>query len=129
MPVSLTFAESTGFTVHAAGKVTYDEVQAAIDELLAHPKLAPGANVLTDARDVTGTPSTAELRLIARQMRQLTDRGVQAFAIATDSTYVYGIARMFSVFAEFAGVSVAAFQDMREAQTWLASQTEQSAAG
>lgn len=116
MPLSLAFAEPSTFVVNASGEVTYEEVMELFEKILAHPRLGEGSDMLVDAEKVTGVPTTKELRVIARALRPLHVAGVSAMAIVTSSTFVYGIARMFSVLAESSGMRVSAFREMNEAQ-------------
>lgn len=78
--------------------------------------------MLVDARDVTGAPSTAELRRIAAEMKPLIDSGMGPIAIFTDSACIYGVARMFSVFAQTMSANVSAHRSPEDAEQWLAEQ-------
>lgn len=119
MPVVAAFAEPDTFVVHATGVVTYSEVQHAVDAMLAHRSAERARKVLVDGRGVTGAPATAELRAIAGDLKPLKERGVTCVAIVTDAGFVYGVARMFMVFAEPFGLKVRAFVTMEEAESWL----------
>lgn len=119
MPVVTAFAEPDSFAVHAAGVVTYSEVQHAIDAMLAHRSLDRARKILIDGRGVTGAPPTPELRAIAKDLKPLKDKGVGCVAIVTDAGFVYGVARMFTVFAEAFGLKVRAFVTMEEAASWM----------
>lgn len=121
MPVAVGFAQLRTFLLHAAGEVTLAEVQRTMDDVLAHPGLASGSQVLIDGRTVTGTPSAAEVRQIARELTPLISRGLGPITIVTQPGFVYGVARMFAVFAETIHPHVSAFTDMESAQEWLAS--------
>jgi hypothetical protein len=119
MPVSLTFTEPSTFSVEASERVTCDEALAAIDELAAHPRLDQCASIIVDARTVSGVPSTPELRAIAWSLRRVHATGASALAIVTDTTFVYGVARMFSVLAEPSGIDVSVFRCMEDARRSL----------
>src|SRR5688572_3344374 len=106
MPVALEFQEPSTFTVYAAGTVTFDECNRVIGELQNHPRLCCGVSMFVDGRAVVSAPNTAELREIARLLRPLLDRGLGPMVILTDSTFIYGVARMFSAFAEAMGATV-----------------------
>jgi hypothetical protein len=121
--LSLAFAEPSTFVVYASGRVTYDEAISVLGELLADPRLGENVGVVVDAREVTGAPATHELRALAWELRALRSAGVPALAIVTSSTFVYGVARMFSVFAERSAVDVQVFREMDEAERWLVAQT------
>jgi hypothetical protein len=92
-----------------------------LDELIDDPRIQPGTGILVDSRRVDGAPSTPELRLIARDLAPLRDRGVNRIAVCANSMFVYGITRMFGVFAELIGIHVAAFREMEAAKRWLSS--------
>lgn len=121
MPIAVAFAPPDVFALRATGDVTYLECERAIDDILAHPagSRSEARRILVDGRGVTAAPSTAELQLLARDMRLLTDRGYGPIAIVTDRAFVYAVARMFAVFAEPFGMQVRAFLSVNEASTWL----------
>ena len=80
--------------------------------------------VIVDARNVREVPTTAELRIVARDLAPLRTHGVSRIAVCASSTFIYGIARMFGVFADAIGLQVGAFRRMEEAQDWLSSCSE-----
>jgi hypothetical protein len=121
VPVAFAFSAPLEIFVIAEGDVTFAEVAVLLDELIDDPGIVPGTGLLVDCRKVTGAPSTPELRLIARDLAPLRDRGVNRIAVCADSMFVYGIARMFAVFAELLGIHVAAFRDMEATKRWLSS--------
>lgn len=122
MPVAVAFLKPDTFVIHASGDVTYAEVQRSIDDILAHRDFDERRKLLVDARAVEAAPSTGELRAIVRDMKPLFDKRVSVMAIVTDTTFVYGVARMFAVFAESFGLRVRAFRTMEDAEVWLAVQ-------
>jgi hypothetical protein len=126
MPARLSFQEPKTFVVHAFGHVTFQELKQIFDEIVAHPRLTRGARVLVDGRFIGDAPCTEDLRTIARELKPLVDRGVGPIAIVTARPAVYGIARMFSVFAEAMCANVSPFKSLEEARTWL--ETQPSAA-
>ena len=119
MPVVVGFAPPDQFVVRATGDVTFDECQRALDDILAHRAEEGARTILIDGRGVTAAPSSSELQRLARDMKVFVRRGYGPIAIVTDKTFVYGVARMFSVFAGAFGVSVCAFVTVEEAATWL----------
>lgn len=121
MPVAFAFSAPLEILVIAEGDVTFAEVAVLLDELIDDPRIVPGTAMLIDSRKVEGAPSTPELRLIARDLAPLRDHGVNRIAVCANSMFVYGIARMFAVFAEMLGIHVAAFRDMDAAKRWLGS--------
>src|SRR6266545_5055292 len=99
MPVELQYEEPATFKVRASGEVTFAEVEDLLGEILAHPQLRGGVRMLVDGREIEKAPSTPELRKIAADFGPLVDRGLGPVAIVTGSAFIYGVARMFSVFA------------------------------
>lgn len=126
MPARLSFQEPITFVVHLQGRVTLQELKKIFDEMLAHPRLRAGARVLVDGRFIGDAPCTDDLRTIARDLRPLVDRGLGPIAIVTSRPAVYGIARMFSVFAEAMRAHVSPFKSLEDARIWL--ETQPSAA-
>ena len=125
MPVAVAFAPPDVFVVRATGVVTHAECQRALDDVLAHPAGRDGERrkLLVDARGVTAAPNRDELYAIARDMKTFINRGYGPMAIVTDQTFVYGVARMFAVFAETFGLSVRAFKSFEGASEWLSKST------
>jgi hypothetical protein len=121
MPVAFAFSAPLEIFVITEGDVTFAEVAVLLDELIDDARIEAGTGILVDCRKVVGAPSTPELRLIARDLAPLRDRGVNRIAVCADSVFVYGIARMFAVFAELIGIHVAAFREMEAAKRWLGS--------
>lgn len=117
MPVSL---DSSGpiARITATGPVNYSEILALFQAMLQQ---APGSGqrpVFVDTRDVSKAPSTAELRLIAREMKRLTDAGFGPIAVLTGSTWMYGVVRMFAVFVQSLS-EVVAVRTSEEADAWI----------
>ena len=59
MPVTLQLVEPFHFTLLCTGRVAYDGIRLALDEMIAHPRFGPDARVLSRAEGVTGVPSIA----------------------------------------------------------------------
>lgn len=119
MPVTYTVEPPSLFLVRASGKVTHAEASSVLGEIGEDQRLAPGARMLIDGRDVTGTPIRPELRQLARQMSELKDLGMATTAIVTKQGFVYGVARMFAMFAEIFGYRVGVCLTMEDAFNWL----------
>lgn len=121
MPLAWSIQDGT-IMVHASGKVTLEEVRVVQEQILVHPGWRAGAAMFVDARAQTGAPTAEELRIIAREMTPLVERGLGPVAMVCGSSFIYGVARMFSVFAEVVHANVGAFREMDEAQKWLDAQ-------
>lgn len=118
MPVTISSLEGV-VRVTASGHVTYAEVAS----LMAFPRdacvgIVP-LPVLVDARAVDRAPSATDLRRIVTELRHLA-YDIGPIGIITDSVYVYGVARMFSVFAQGVPASVEVFRCPEAAAEWLA---------
>jgi hypothetical protein len=119
MPMSYDFPEPTTVLVRARGDVTYAEARRVQEELLADPRLHPGVHMFVDAAGVEKAPSASEIRELALRMPPLLDHGLGPIAIVTDSLFVYGVARMFGLFAEAVHAKVGAFRSADDAERWL----------
>ena len=124
MPLALTFVEPDLFVVTATGDVAYPEAASTIREIGESDRLQSPSRILVDARAVTGAPTTNELRVLARSLRPIYERGAQGVAIVTTGTFIYGVARMFSMFAEAFDLKVSVFRDFGEATNWLDEQVQ-----
>jgi hypothetical protein len=119
MPVAVSLAPPDLFVVRATGDVPFHECQRAIDDVLAYSSDGGGRKILVDARGVASVPTTDELRVIARDMKLLVARGYGPIAFVTDRAFVYGVGRMFAVFAETFGMKMQAFLSVDDASHWL----------
>lgn len=121
MPIKIA-ATDDALSVIAFGVITYREVSEFIAQRSAAapngvvPVLVP---VLVDAREVRGAPSSSELRLIAGELKPLIDSGMGPIAILTGSACMYGVVRMFSVFAQAMGAEITALRAPEEVARWL----------
>lgn len=124
MAIVVALAKPSTLLVHASGAVTYEECQRCLDQIVSMQEVGTGTQMLVDAHAVEATPSTLELRAMARDMKPVIERGVKHMAIVTDRQFVYGVVRMFAVFAEVFSLQVNAFRDIASAEEWLDEQRE-----
>lgn len=124
MALAMSFTDEHSLQISAGGSVTFAEIAVMLDDLLDDPRITPGTSILVDARGVREVPTTAELRIVARDLAPLRERGVNRIAVCADSTFVYGVARMFGVFADAIGLQIGAFWEVDDARAWLASFSE-----
>jgi hypothetical protein len=122
MPVTYSVEPPALFLVLASGHVTLGEASALLTEIGEDNRLAPGSRMLIDGRSVTGAPLRLELRQIARQMAELKDVGLVATAIVANQGFIYGVARMFAMFADLVGFRVGVCLTMEDAFAWLGEQ-------
>jgi hypothetical protein len=106
-------------TSTASGIVTYPELIAHQNRLKNDPDFDPSFDQLVDGTAVTKLELTTDnVRAIARQ-RLFGAGSRQAFA--TSSEFAFGMARMFELYRESAGIErpVKVFNGLEPAQEWL----------
>ena len=117
--MALVHAEGGTLLVRASGDITYPEVERVLDEMARALQVRGAVNLLADCRGVRSTISAAELRKAAGELKPFISKGVRHFALVTDSTFMYGIGRMFGAFLELTGAHLSMFRDVESAQRWL----------
>jgi hypothetical protein len=118
------YQKPSRFRIRASGEVTLEEIESMYGQILAHPGLVPGADAIVLTGEVADVPSPEELRVAARDLRPILDRGLGAICVVAPNPFLYGVARMFSVFAESFGGIVTAARSEDEASRWLAERRE-----
>ena len=117
MPLSLDNAGPV-VRITASGPVSYSEILELFQAMMRKAPRVRGVPVFVDTRGVTDAPSTPELRLIAVEVKQLTDAGFGPIAVLTGSAWMYGVVRMFSVFVQSA-TEVVALRCIEDAEAWV----------
>jgi hypothetical protein len=110
---------------HADGVVTFHDINAHLDEEQRNRDLNRAE--LIDARGAIGEFDVDRVkRLVQRgaNMLQSVELGPTALVISND--VLFGMARMYSILAEGAGVRAEVFRDPESAITWLDSQSAAS---
>lgn len=121
MPVTWSFDDRSTFTIAGAGVVTLSEFEVVVSAILADERLIPGSLLLLDGIGIERVGGTAEeIRHAATLVSEIGTRGVSRVAIVAEKASIWGVARMFSVFASILGVNIMAFRDSNEAREWLA---------
>ena len=106
-----------------AGFVTLDQV---VDHfrMLEQDPVCPGKlDVLLDLSETTSLPESTQLKLVSEEIGRVRTR-VQfgACAIVANRDALFGMARMFEVFAAERFRATRVFRTHGEAEAWLASQ-------
>jgi hypothetical protein len=119
MPIRYSVDRLHGWLLtHADGVVTFHDINAHLDieqrdRNLARPELI-------DARGATTDLTAEEIRrLVQRATNMLRVVELGPTAIVTDDDVAFGMARMYSLLAEGAGVVAEVFRDMESATRWL----------
>jgi hypothetical protein len=106
-----------------AGKVTLAEVVDHFHQLEREPGITGRLDVLLDLTETVSSPSANELRVVVAEIGRIRERvPFGALAIAANSDALYGMTRVFEVYAQdyFAASSV--FRSLEQAEEWLLSQ-------
>ncbi len=122
MPITYDLdSDACSILTRCAGTITYDEVVGHFRELVAVPGLPAKLDVLLDLREMESLPESGQMRGVATEIEQLRARvELDAFAIVTDRDALYGMVRMFQVFAEGFVSELKVFRDYEAASRWLA---------
>jgi hypothetical protein len=102
------------------GLVTLEEVLGHFRALEVDPDCPDCLDVLLDLTEMATVPRSEELREVSREIGRVRGRvRFRACAIAAPSDVLYGMIRMFQVFAEDQFRETAAFRSVDEAESWL----------
>jgi hypothetical protein len=121
MPVSYRIDASRNL-IHTTctGMVTLQEVLDHFAVLMRDPNRSHGLDVLLDLTRINTVPTSDELRVVTSQIAQI--RPAIEFgrcAVAASGEAMYGMSRMFEVYAEGHFTKVQAFRTVDEAAGWL----------
>jgi hypothetical protein len=102
------------------GNVSLQEVLGHFDALEKDPDCPPMLDVLLDFSDLETVPETDQLMAVADRMRRASRRvKFGACAIVAKSDVIFGIARMYTVYAEPHFTTARVFRDFLQAEFWL----------
>ena len=107
--------------IEVAGTMMLSEMTKAIDGVIEEVGLAGGFDVLSDHRGLETPVTSAQLEALVWHLR-LHGRSLRGrrWAIVTRTAASYGMMRMLSVLAERIPMQVSVFQNLVEAERWLA---------
>lgn len=101
------------------GAVSTDELAALPNRVISDPAWRPGMPILSDARRLTRAFTASELQHHAAQLRELPpDVGVSHYGLVVSEPVMYGLGRMFEIFALGGPLEVRVFYDLAEAERW-----------
>jgi hypothetical protein len=102
------------------GDVNPEEVAAHFRELARDPNLPDKLNVLLDLTEETSLPETKDLREVGSHLREVVHRvRFGACAIVACNDALFGMMRVFEVFAREYFVVTQVFRALAEAEVWL----------
>jgi hypothetical protein len=123
--MSITYAVDEGsrlIRTVGSGEVTAGEVASHLEELDAHLHRDVQFDVLLDLGGCTSLPTSEQLRAIAEQLGRLGGRHrFGRCAIVAQRDALFGMTRMFEVFAQEQFAETRAFRATDEAERWLRS--------
>ena len=123
MPVVYELDRPSG-RVHTrcVGNVTFEEVLSHFQELASEASLPERLDVLLDLSESDSIPKSDQVRTISHELKRLQpDTAWGACAVVATNDTLFGMARMFEVFAEQYFSKSRAFRDVAEAERWLTS--------
>jgi hypothetical protein len=104
------------------GTVLLEDVVAHFHTLEKDPDCPEHLDVLLDLSGTLTLPTPAKLRVVSDEIGRVRSRvGFGNCAIVVDREALYGIARMFEVFASGRFHATQVFRDRTEAEAWLES--------
>jgi hypothetical protein len=123
MPVTYQLNRASGcIETLCTGAVTLDEVLHHFRELEADASLPDRLDVLLDLGPMTSLPESEQLREVTRAVDRLKARVAWgACAIVARRDALFGMSRMFEIFAEGLFARTRVFREREAAQDWLGS--------
>jgi len=113
------FRDTNVATVIVADAVTLQDCVRSVDSFLTGASLQPGMQLLIDLTSIKPELSFGELRELVWHVKKLVQSGVRNIAVTAAGDFVYGLARVFSAYADIDGFNVAVFRTQEKARTWL----------
>lgn len=121
MPISYAFDLDFGFVhTRCIGNTTLDDVRAHFKTLGADPALPAELSVLIDLTAMESIPDTPQLRAAVGEIDRLRSRvRWRGCAIVATRDALFGMSRMFEVFAQELFERSCVFRDLSQARNWL----------
>ena len=128
MPVTYKI-DTAGETIRTecTGDVTLEEVLGHFRALAKDPDCPPRLDVLLDLSQTTSVPRSEDLRDVVTEIERVRGNvrfGACAIVACTDA--LFGMLRMFEVYAEQHFRNTSVFRTLPEAEEWLAAQVLKS---
>jgi hypothetical protein len=121
MPITYRFSPEGFVRTECVGDITMPEVHAHFRALEADPATPAQLNVLLDMSRMTSLPESDQLQAIVGDIRRLEPKvSWGACAIVATSDALFGMSRMFEVFAERQFSRTRVFREPEKALRWLA---------
>jgi len=123
MPVTYELDQESGFIhTRCTGDVTFEEVIGHFRELETDTSTPARLDVLLDLSEMQSLPGSDQLRAVAGEINRMQARVKWgACAVVAGRDALFGMVRMFLVFAEGHFADSRVFRERKEAERWLAS--------
>jgi hypothetical protein len=109
------------------GPVTLPEVLEHFDVLQRDPACPERLDVVLDLSEQVTLPEADQLRTVAARIAEVRNLRFGRLAIVVDRDSMFGMARMFEVFAEAQFAASKVFRSWDEAERWVVAQPGASA--
>jgi hypothetical protein len=121
MPVTYEIDTEAQFIhTRCSGPVVLNDVREHFVTLSQDPACPDRLDVLLDLSEMTTVPQSGELRVVAADIARIRPRVTfGSCAIVATDTAVFGMSRMFEVFAEKYFAATRVFRSEAEARRWL----------
>jgi hypothetical protein len=130
MPVQYRIDHTKGIIrTRCIGEVTLEEVLSHFQELKSDPECPPRLDALLDLSQCLSAANSAQLRTVSDAIASIRERvQFDACAIVGPTDLLFGVGRMFEVFAEERFRVTNVFRSVADAESWLSSQESFGAA-
>jgi hypothetical protein len=108
------------------GSVTLQEVLDHFDALQRDPGCPEHLDVILDLSGQVTLPEADQLRVVAARIAEVREISFGRLAVVADRDSMFGMARMFEVFAEANFSASKVFRTPDEAERWLAEEGERT---
>jgi hypothetical protein len=103
------------------GATTLEEVLEHFDTLQRDPRRPDHLDVILDLSAQVSLPEADQLRAVAARIMEVREISFGKLAVIVDRDSMFGMARMFEVFAETHFTASRVFRDGNEAERWVLS--------
>ena len=124
MPVTYIIDNSTKLIrTTCSGPVTFEDVADHFRKLKDDPDFGGHLDVLLDVRQADSLPESSQLKIVSSRISAIRSKvEFRVCAIVANRDAMFGMMRMFAVFAEDNFRAVRVFRQTAEAEEWLSTQ-------
>jgi len=122
MPITSRIDTRSDLAIHTAnGPLSIADIVAAYESIASDPSFRPDMGVLWDMSNTNASGAgPADVKAVVRAIgNKLGDNTYHKVAIAASSDFLYGLARMYEIYASRLPIDVKVFRSREEARVWL----------